>query len=80
MMDQLADRIAELPRLLAGHMLLSVTALAVGIGISIPLGLAATRHPRLRGPLLRPSPASRSSPSWWSCSVGGSDSCPHSSP
>jgi osmoprotectant transport system permease protein len=52
MMDQLADRIAELPRLLAGHMLLSVTALAVGIGISIPLGLAATRHPRLRGPLL----------------------------
>jgi osmoprotectant transport system permease protein len=50
--SNLADRFAELPDLLAGHLLLSVSALVVGIVISVPLGVAATRHPRLRGPAL----------------------------
>jgi osmoprotectant transport system permease protein len=48
----LADRFAELPQLLAGHLLLSVSALVIGIVISVPLGIAATRHSRLRGPVL----------------------------
>ena len=52
MTSNLADRFAELPNLLAGHLLLSVSALVIGIAISIPLGIAATRHPRLRGPAL----------------------------
>ena len=52
MTSNLADRFAELPQLLAGHLLLSVSALVIGIAISVPLGIAATRHPRLRGPAL----------------------------
>lgn len=52
MTSNFADRLAELPHLLSGHLLLSVTALAIGIGISVPLGIAATRIPRLRGPVL----------------------------
>jgi osmoprotectant transport system permease protein len=52
MSSNLADRCAELPQLLAGHLLLSVSALALGLAISIPVGIAATRHPRLRGPVL----------------------------
>ncbi len=47
-MSNLADRFAELPDLLAGHLLLSVSALAIGIAVSVPLGIAASRHPRLR--------------------------------
>ena len=47
-MSNLADRFAELPDLLAGHLLLSVSALVIGIAISVPLGSAATRRPRLR--------------------------------
>ena len=52
MTGNLADRFAELPQLLAGHLLLSVSALVIGIVISVPLGIAATRHSRLRGPVL----------------------------
>lgn len=52
MTENLANRLAELPNLLAGHLLLSVSALVIGIAISIPLGIAATRQPRLRGPVL----------------------------
>jgi len=52
MTGNLADRFAELPDLLAGHLLLSVSALVIGIVISVPLGIAATRHQRLRGPAL----------------------------
>lgn len=51
-MSNLADRFAELPDLLAGHLLLSVSALVIGIAISVPLGIAATRRPRLRGAAL----------------------------
>jgi osmoprotectant transport system permease protein len=52
MTENVAARLAELPDLLAGHMLLTVSALAVGIAVSIPLGIAASRSPRLRGPAL----------------------------
>lgn len=52
MTSNLADRFAELPQLLAGHLLLSVSALVIGIVVSVPLGIAATRHPRVRGPAL----------------------------
>jgi osmoprotectant transport system permease protein len=52
MTSNLAERFAELPHLLGGHLLLSVSALAIGIAISVPLGVAVTRHPRLRGPAL----------------------------
>jgi osmoprotectant transport system permease protein len=52
MNDNIAARFAELPDLLAGHLLLTVSALAIGIAISIPLGVAASRSPRLRGPVL----------------------------
>ncbi len=51
-MSNLADRFAELPDLLAGHLLLSVSALVIGIAVSVPLGIAATRRPRLRGAAL----------------------------
>jgi osmoprotectant transport system permease protein len=52
MTNNIADRFAELPDLLAGHLLLSVSALVIGVVVSVPLGIAATRHPRLRGPAL----------------------------
>jgi osmoprotectant transport system permease protein len=50
--SNLADRFAELPDLLAGHLLLSVSALVIGIAISVPLGIVATRRPRLRAAAL----------------------------
>jgi len=48
----LDDLLADLPHLLGGHLLLSIGALAVGIAISVPLGVLASRRERLRGPLL----------------------------
>jgi osmoprotectant transport system permease protein len=47
MNEQLADLLEKLPAYLGGHMLLSVTALSVGLAVSLPLGLAASRRPRL---------------------------------
>ena len=52
MNDNIAARFAELPDLLAGHLLLLVSALLIGIAVSIPLGVAASRSPRLRVPAL----------------------------
>lgn len=52
MYDQLADRFAELPGYLGGHMLLSTTALLVGMGISLPLGIFVSRRPRWSEPVL----------------------------
>lgn len=52
MSGNIAARFAELPDLLAGHLVLSVSALLVGIAVSIPLGIAASRSPRLRVPAL----------------------------
>jgi len=41
------EQLAQLPGFLAGHLLLTVTALSVGILVSLPLGVAAARSERL---------------------------------
>src|SRR5204862_7735964 len=41
-----------LPEYLGWHVLLSVSALALGLVISLPLAIAAARSPRLRWPVL----------------------------
>tara|TARA_R110000868_G_scaffold86206_2_gene241825 strand:- start:7846 stop:9414 length:1569 start_codon:yes stop_codon:yes gene_type:complete len=46
------ERLAELPHLLSGHVLLSLSAIAVGIAVSIPLGIHAASRPRLAGSVL----------------------------
>jgi osmoprotectant transport system permease protein len=55
-MERLDPRIAEalqrLPDYLGQHVLLSISALALGLLLSVPLGLAAARAPRLRHLLL----------------------------
>jgi osmoprotectant transport system permease protein len=43
----LGDLLLDLPANLGGHMLLSLTALAVGLAVSLPLGIAVSRRPRL---------------------------------
>jgi osmoprotectant transport system permease protein len=48
----LADLFADVPHLLGGHLLLSVGSILIGVAISVPLGVAATRSERLRGPAL----------------------------
>lgn len=50
--NNIAERFAELPALLGGHMQLSISALVLGAVISIPLGVLAARSPRVRGPVL----------------------------
>ncbi|PKP98077.1 MAG: ABC transporter permease [Alphaproteobacteria bacterium HGW-Alphaproteobacteria-15] len=40
---------ARVPELMASHLLLAMAALALGIAISLPLAVAAARHPRLGG-------------------------------
>lgn len=45
--ENLRDQFALLPNYLGGHMLISLAALTVGLGISLPLGILATRRPRL---------------------------------
>jgi osmoprotectant transport system permease protein len=47
MFDQLPDLLENLPRYLGGHMLLSATALGVGLLVSVPLGVLASRRPKL---------------------------------
>lgn len=47
-----ADALARLPDYLGGHMVLSVAALALGLAISLPIGIAATRRPHLRRAVL----------------------------
>tara|TARA_R110000868_G_scaffold545_4_gene4061 strand:+ start:16237 stop:17793 length:1557 start_codon:yes stop_codon:yes gene_type:complete len=48
----LAERWAELPHLLSGHVLLSLSAILVGMAISVPLGIYAASRPRLAGSVL----------------------------
>lgn len=48
----IADALSRLPDYLGQHVLVSVTALALGLGVSLPLALLATRRPRLRWGLL----------------------------
>lgn len=47
-----AERWAELPDLLSGHVLLSLAAIGAGIAISVPLGIHAASRPRLAGSVL----------------------------
>src|SRR5262245_17447431 len=49
---RLADAWARLPDYLGSHVLVSLTALALGLGISLPVAVASRRRPVLRGILL----------------------------
>lgn len=49
---RLADAFALLPEYLGWHVLLSLSALLLGLAISLPLAVAAARSPRLRWPVL----------------------------
>jgi osmoprotectant transport system permease protein len=50
--SRLAEAFARLPDYLASHVLVSLTALALGLGISLPLAILSVRRPVLRGTLL----------------------------
>jgi osmoprotectant transport system permease protein len=50
--SRLADALARLPDYLGAHVLVSITALALGLGISLPLAIYAVRRRYLRGALL----------------------------
>jgi osmoprotectant transport system permease protein len=50
--ERIAQAFALLPDYLAWHVLLSASALALGVLISLPLAVAASRSPRLRWPVL----------------------------
>jgi osmoprotectant transport system permease protein len=52
MIETLLELAARLPDYLGGHMLLSMAALAVGLAISLPLGVLASRRPKLAETLL----------------------------
>jgi len=47
MLEQLMLAFEKLPAYLGGHMLLSAAALAVGLAISLPVGIYASQRPRL---------------------------------
>jgi osmoprotectant transport system permease protein len=47
MSEQLAELFDRLPDYLGGHVLLSLVALAAGLAISLPLGIVASRKPKL---------------------------------
>jgi osmoprotectant transport system permease protein len=49
---RLYDAWARLPDYLGSHVLVSLTALALGLGISLPLAIVSMRRPWLRGVLL----------------------------
>ena len=49
---RLYDAWARLPDYLGSHVLVSLTALALGLGISLPLAILSMRRPVLRGTLL----------------------------
>jgi osmoprotectant transport system permease protein len=50
--DRFGEAWARLPDYLGSHVLVSITALALGLGISLPLAIASVRRPLLRGALL----------------------------
>ena len=52
MNERLAAAFALLPEYLGWHVLLSASALVLGVAISLPLAVAASRSPRLRWPVL----------------------------
>jgi osmoprotectant transport system permease protein len=52
MSEQLKAAFALLPALLGQHVLLSLSALVLGVALSLPLAVAAARSPRVRWPVL----------------------------
>ena len=50
--SRLFDAWARLPDYLGSHVLVSITALALGLGASLPLAIVSMRRPWLRGALL----------------------------
>jgi osmoprotectant transport system substrate-binding protein/osmoprotectant transport system permease protein len=52
MSSSFAEALARLPDYLGSHILVSLTALALGLGISLPLAIVAVRRPVLRNVLL----------------------------
>jgi len=58
-----ADLLARLPELLLAHLQLSLAALAVGVVVSVPVGIAVTRRERLEGPVLGVAGALQTVPS-----------------
>jgi len=50
--SRLAEAWARLPDYLGSHVLVSLTALALGLGISLPVAIASRRRPLLRSALL----------------------------
>jgi len=49
---RLADAFARLPDYLGSHVLVSITALAIGLGVSLPLAILSVRRPVLRASLM----------------------------
>lgn len=49
---RISEAFARLPEYLGNHVLLSISALSLGIAVSLPLGILAARSARLRWPLL----------------------------
>ena len=52
MSGPVAQAFALLPEYLGWHVLLSASALVLGLAISLPLAIGAARSPRLRWPVL----------------------------
>jgi len=50
--SRIADAWSRLPDYLGNHVLVSLTALAIGLGISLPIAIASRHRPFLRGTLL----------------------------
>lgn len=48
----MSDQLALLPGYLLAHLQLTLVALGLGAGFSIPVGIAVTRNPALEGPVL----------------------------
>ena len=48
----LREQLLLLPEYLQGHLALTFAALGAGIAMSVPLGVVASRSPRIRHPLL----------------------------
>jgi osmoprotectant transport system permease protein len=75
--SNIADALARLPEYLGGHVLVSMTALLLGLAVSFPLAILSMRRPTLRRMLLtvasvrRPFQGSRC----WPCSI---HCCSHS--
>lgn len=63
MNEALREQLALLPGYLSRHLLLSLTALAIGIGISLPMSVLVTRVRVLKGPVLAIASAIQTIPS-----------------